>query len=122
MLETNQNLDAQVRVVLDSIKDPCSVATGCPLGLDEMGLVKQLQIELGVVKVELRLTSPGCHFVSLLQQEAEERIGALAGVDAVEVKIVEDYSWSEADISAEGRHRLRWARQARLLKLKERVS
>ena len=32
--------DADVRASLNEIIDPCGAAAGCPVGLDEMGLVR----------------------------------------------------------------------------------
>ncbi len=110
--------EAQIRAVLTTIMDPCSVGMGCPLSIEAMGLVPTVEIQSHVIAVSLRLTQPGCHFAALLQQEIEERITAYAGSRSVQVRVTEDWTWSETAISAEGRTRLRAMREARLRRLK----
>ena len=47
-----------VRTALDEVIDPCSAAHGRPLSVWEMGLVRDLAVEDGVVTMQLYLTSP----------------------------------------------------------------
>ena len=111
--------EAAVREALDSIKDPCSISVGAPLGLIEMGLVTAVDVgDTGRVKVDIRLTSPGCMMgILYFDHEIKRRVGALPGVAAVEVGRTHDLNWSEDDISAGGRERLRAVRARRLLEL-----
>lgn len=85
---------------LDAIKDPCSLATGMPLGLVEMGLVREIEIATdGRVIVELRLTSPFCHMIGFFKTEAADRIGRLPGITAVTLNADNGLDWSPRDIS-----------------------
>jgi metal-sulfur cluster biosynthetic enzyme len=85
---------------LDAIKDPCSLATGLPLGLVEMGLVREVAIAPdGSVTVDLRLTSPFCHMIGFFKTEAAARIGRLPGVAAVTLNADNGLDWSPRDIS-----------------------
>lgn len=85
---------------LDLIKDPCSLASGVPLGLAEMGLVREVAIGAdGSVKVELRLTSPFCHMIGFFKTEAIARIGRLPGVASVDLNADNGLDWSPRDIS-----------------------
>lgn len=78
------DLHERVTAALDEIKDPCSLAAGTPLGLAEMGLVKEIRIGVdGAVAVNLRLTSPFCHMIGFFKTEAIARIGRLPGVVSV---------------------------------------
>lgn len=97
----------EVREVLRGIIDPCSVAAGCPISIEEMGLITGLEVEEdGSVAIELRVTLPGCLMGFVFHREIEGRVGALAGVRSVAVVLTGDTSWTEADISAEARRRL----------------
>ncbi len=111
-------LEAEIRTLLDTIKDPCSLGSGCPLGIAEMGLVVQVKIHDGDVTIGLRLTSPGCHFAALMMQEIEDQVAALPGVRTVKVQLVADYTWSEDDISASAHTRLTAVRVTRTKRLK----
>ena len=52
---------ARVRHALRPLNDPCSVASGTPIDVVSMGLVKDVNVdEAGTARVEIRLTSPSC--------------------------------------------------------------
>jgi metal-sulfur cluster biosynthetic enzyme len=85
---------------LDEIKDPCSVATGSPMGLAEMGLVKSLDIsDDGEVGLVLRLTSPFCEMIGFLKQSAIEKIADLPAVASVTVESDSGFDWSPEDMA-----------------------
>jgi metal-sulfur cluster biosynthetic enzyme len=111
--------ESAVRDALDSIKDPCSISVGAPLGLIEMGLVTGVRVgDDGHVAVDIRLTSPGCMMgILYFDSEIKRRLGAMAGVTSVEVGRTHDLSWSEDDISAHGQELLREVRMKRLREL-----
>lgn len=89
-----------IRTVLDEIKDPCSLAAGTPLGLSEMGLVREITVGPGgAVGIDLRLTSPFCHMIGFFKSEAMLRVGSLPGVSSVELRADNGLDWSPNDIS-----------------------
>lgn len=97
--EPNEIAEA-ARSALDEIYDPCSVAAGKPLGLDEMGLVQELRVtETGDVHVVLRTTFPGCTMIPMLAGAVEERVSDLPGVEEVTVSIDPSFTWTPAAIS-----------------------
>lgn len=94
------DLRDQITAAMNEIKDPCSLAAGTPMGLDEMGLVKQVAIEPGGrVAISLRLTSPFCHMIGFFKTEAIKRIGELPGVTHVELIADNGLDWSPTLIS-----------------------
>jgi metal-sulfur cluster biosynthetic enzyme len=99
-------LRADILAALDEIKDPCSVASGSPLGLVEMGLIKQLDISShGQVAIELCLTAPFCHMIAFFQQETSRRIGGLEGVTRVSLKTDNGLDWSPERMSPQAQAR-----------------
>lgn len=103
--------EADVRSVLDQIKDPCSVAACVPMGLSEMGLIKTVEVGPdGCVDIELRLTSPFCEMIAFMKNEAEARVGALPGVTGVTVRHDTGFDWDHELIAPAAQAR----RQARL--------
>ncbi len=93
-------LSLLIRSELDAIKDPCSLASGVPLGLDEMGLVDDVTIDdHGAVEVKLRLTSPFCHMIGFFTTEAERRVSSLPGVRSVSLIADNGLDWSPSRIS-----------------------
>ena len=103
--------EADVREVLDQIKDPCSVAACVPMGLSEMGLIKAVRFDRdGSVDIELRLTSPFCEMIAFMKNEAMAKVGALPGVTGVTVRHDTGFDWDHDLIAPAAQAR----RQARL--------
>jgi metal-sulfur cluster biosynthetic enzyme len=85
----------EVYRALDAVVDPCSVATGRPMGMHQMGLVGQVDIEPGgIVHVQIRLTSPTCMFVGVFVDEIRDYIGAVPGVRDVHVSFDGGLDWT----------------------------
>jgi metal-sulfur cluster biosynthetic enzyme len=99
-------LEAQVEEVLDSVVDPCSAVAGAPAGLRDMGLVKRVEIGDGTVEVVLRLTHPTCMMGPLFMESVKQGLLALPAVEAAEVTLDADFSWTEESMSDEYRARL----------------
>ena len=103
-----------IRRALDSIGDPCSVGSGVPMGIEEMGLVQAVEVDLnGNVVIRLRLTSPTCHMVSYFKVEAEERARQVPGVRSVRAVSDIGLDWSPQMMSPAARERRRKALRAR---------
>jgi metal-sulfur cluster biosynthetic enzyme len=104
----------EIRRTLDTIGDPCSVAHGVPMGLDEMGLVEHVSVDPdGNVAIRLRLTSPTCVMVSYFRIQAEERVLSLAGVRSVEVVNDLGLDWSPEMMSSAAKARRQATLRAR---------
>jgi metal-sulfur cluster biosynthetic enzyme len=104
-----------VRRALDEVRDPCSVATGEPLGLGEMGLVESLEIEGGEVTVAVRLTSPSCLMHGVFLDGIEAKVGALPGVRSVRTSFDAGLAWEPTMIRAD-------VRRARAERLRRRMA
>lgn len=103
MPDVKEALRRRIISELDGIEDPCSLASGAPLGLDEMGLVDDIEIsDAGDVRVRLRLTSPFCHMIGFFHVEAKRRLLALPGVETVTVEADNGLDWSPARIKGAG--------------------
>lgn len=89
-----------VREELDEIVDPCSEARGTDISIVEMGLLKRIEVDGGAVHVELRITSPSCMMVGYFIEQAQERVGALEGVEEVTLSTDAGMRWTD-DMMAE---------------------
>lgn len=111
--------EGAVRRVLDEIHDPCSVSMSQPMGLDEMGLVRDVVVDAdGRVEITLRLTSPFCEMVPFMKGEALRKVGAVPGVTEVEVRHDGGLEWDH-DMMAPSAQERRRKRLAALRKLNE---
>lgn len=95
MAEVTGGMSARVREVLHGIGDPCSVASGTPMSIEEMGLVKDVAMDdNGCLHITLRLTAPLCHNVGYFDVEIKRLLASLPGVSAVAVTMDHGLEWT----------------------------
>ena len=90
-------LESGIRSCLRQIKDPCSVATGHPLDIEEMGLVRSVEVDGDGARavVDLRLTSPTCMLVGFFVTEIQKLVAeALPQIAEVEVRFDQGLEWT----------------------------
>jgi metal-sulfur cluster biosynthetic enzyme len=97
--------EERVRDALRGIVDPCSAANGSNLDIVEMGLLKSVEIDDNEVRIEMRLTTPACHMVPYFIEEIEEHVGALSGIESVEVETDDGMQWNTEMMSEEAKEK-----------------
>lgn len=109
--------EAEVRALLNTIIDPCSVVAGTAAGIEELGLVRQLEIaeesQGTIIRVTIGVTEPGCLMGLPFANEAQQRLQKLPGVASVEVSLDQALDWTPQDMSAEYQARLTATRAGR---------
>ena len=81
---------------LATVEDP-----ELPLSLVDLGLVRELDVRDGHVRIGLTYTSLACPCVDMIRDETTEVVGAVDGVVSVEVEDVYEV-WSRDDVTPEG--------------------
>ena len=83
---------------LRSVEDP-------ELGMDivELGLLYDAEVEGSTVKVTYSLTSMGCPVGPMIEQQIDEVVRALPGVDDVEVELTWDPPWTPEKMSEDAK-------------------
>ena len=69
------------------------------LNIVDLGLIYSIQVNARHVHVEYTLTTPGCPMGRLIQNQVEEQLHDIDGVDYVETLLVWDPPWSTWMIS-----------------------
>ena len=77
------------------------------VSLVELGVIKEVEVEDGTVRIDFTPTFLGCPALEPMQRAMEEKVAAL-GAEA-SVRVLLDDSWSTDDISPAGREKLRAA-------------
>jgi ATP-binding protein involved in chromosome partitioning len=96
--------DTDVREAIHRIYDPCSRAGDAPLPIDDLGLVRRVEIAAdGVVRVVLGLTSPGCLYVPHLSAAVVDVVGSVDGVSRVEVEVDARFMWNPSMMTPSAR-------------------
>jgi metal-sulfur cluster biosynthetic enzyme len=88
----------EVVEALRQVEDP-------ELGMDivDLGLMYDVELENGKVKVVHTLTSMGCPVGPMIQQQIDEVVRALPGVDDVEVELTWDPPWTPEKMSEDAK-------------------
>lgn len=91
----------QVRQALQIVIDP-------ELGFNivDLGLVYELAVEGGRVRITMTTTTRGCPAASFLKEGARESACMVAGVDSVDVMLTYDPPWRPQMMSGEARQHL----------------
>jgi len=89
---------------LDNCYDPC--CSDRKISVVDMGLIESIDVGDREVKIEMVLTTGWCPFASRLLEMVEEEVGALPEVDAVDVDVVWDPTWTPERMSDSAREKL----------------
>jgi metal-sulfur cluster biosynthetic enzyme len=77
-----------------------------PVGLVDMGLIRDVQVEDGTARVAISYCSLGCPCIQLIEEDVRERLLRVNGIRRVEV--VESFDvWTRRDVSRKGLEQLR---------------
>jgi metal-sulfur cluster biosynthetic enzyme len=102
-LLAGNDLAASARELLHEVIDP-------EIGLDivELGLLRSVEIEAGVARVQFTVTTPACPLSSYIENEIRTCLWQLPDLDDVEVECVYQPAWSPEDMSDKARTALGW--------------
>jgi|GEM_PF-2596543 len=103
-------LDAFLWEALRKVVDPCSIATGVPINIVDMGLVTDVSLDDGHATVTLILTSPVCMQVSNICEQIDLKLTALPTVDSTEVVVDRSDIWDPGMMDEGARSLLRGLR------------
>ncbi len=80
------------------------------LGVDivELGLLRAVTVEAGVVHIEFTVTTPACPLSSYIEDEIRSCLWQLPGLREVEVECVMSPPWKPEDMSDIARSALGW--------------
>jgi len=82
-----------VRQTLRTVKDP-----ELNLNIIDLGLVYDVDVEDGTVHIQMTLTSPGCPAGPQIMNDIHKTLGAMDGVQDVDIEIVWEPYWTPEKI------------------------
>lgn len=93
---------------VDEVKEALRDVIDPELGLDfvELGLIYDVEVDGGTVRVTYSLTTPGCPIGPQVSEQMEEFVGDLDGVDAVEPVLTFTPPWSPELMSEDAKFAL----------------
>ncbi len=95
-------------VTVEDITDALRDVIDPELGLDfvELGLIYDVEIERGTVKITYTLTSPGCPIGPQVSEQMEEFVGELEGVTGVQPTMTFSPPWTPELMSEDAKFAL----------------
>jgi metal-sulfur cluster biosynthetic enzyme len=102
--EASPSREAVIRA-LDECYDPC--CRDRKISVVDMGLIERIQIQNRNVRIEIVLTTGWCPFAARLLEMIEAEVSKLRAVDAVEVEVIWDPTWTPERMSEGAREKLR---------------
>ena len=82
-----------VRQALRQVKDP-----ELDMNIIDLGLVYDVEVDDGQVRINMTLTSPGCPAGPMITNDAHKAVRALDGVKDVNIEIVWEPYWTPEKI------------------------
>ncbi len=79
-----------------------------PVDVVNLGLIYEVEIDGGRVKVSMTTTAPACPVGSLIAAQAQRVVRGIEGVEEVDVDLVYDPPWNMEMMSEEGRRMFGW--------------
>ncbi|HET7479204.1 MAG TPA: metal-sulfur cluster assembly factor [Rubrobacteraceae bacterium] len=77
-----------------------------PISLVDLGLIRGIEVNGNRVDIKLTYTCMGCPAMDMIQEDVEERLLQMPGVEEVEIEVVWP-TWSRKDITPLGRKQLK---------------
>jgi metal-sulfur cluster biosynthetic enzyme len=93
--------ETRLFAALDGVEDP-----ELPLSIVELGLLREVEVTAGHVRVGITYTSLACPCVDMLREDVRDAVAALPDVTSVQVDDVLE-PWSRDDVTPEGIQLLR---------------
>jgi metal-sulfur cluster biosynthetic enzyme len=94
MSELHDNILAAIK----TIKDP-----ELPINIYDLGLIRKLDINDGVVHISMTLTTPNCPVADMMPTQVFEAVSMVDGVTNVKVELCWEPAWSVADLTKRGK-------------------
>lgn len=93
---------------VDEVTDALREVIDPELGLDfvELGLIYEVEVQEGTVRVTYTLTSPGCPIGPQVSEQIEEFVGELDGVQQVEPTMTFTPPWTPERMSEDAKFAL----------------
>lgn len=95
---------AEVLRALDGCYDPCCEER--EISVVDMGLIEEVEVRGSAVEIKMVLTSGWCPFTARMFESIKSEVGALPGVEEVDVEVVWDPAWTPERMSEGAKEKL----------------
>jgi phenylacetate-CoA oxygenase PaaJ subunit len=93
-----EHLEACIWEALSRIHDP-----EMPVSLVDMGMVYRVEVRDSTAEIDLTFTSIGCPAMDMILDDVRTAVGAIPGVERVELDVVWSPPWTKERLTQKGR-------------------
>lgn len=98
---SDSDLEEGIVEALKTVFDP-----EIPVNIYELGLIYDIDVQGGEVKLKMTLTSPGCPVAGSLPGEVKAKVETVPGVASADVELVWEPTWNPSLMSEAARLQL----------------
>jgi len=92
-------IEGKIVEALKTVYDP-----EIPVNVYDLGLIYKIELnDEKEAKIEMTLTAPNCPVVDVLLMDVENAVGAVEGIDKVNINLVFDPPWDKSMLSEEAK-------------------
>jgi metal-sulfur cluster biosynthetic enzyme len=111
-LSINRRIE-EVQAAVATVVDPCSIATGVPINLVEMGMLLEVALEGDAATVTLCVTSPVCWQAMNIVDAVQHAVERIDGIERATCQIDAAAEWMPEMMDDRAQTRLRRMRPIR---------
>ena len=95
------DLHEQIIDAIRTIRDP-----ELHINIHDLGLIREITIEDGIVMIKMTLTTPNCPVADLMPTQVFDKVAMIEDVRSVNVSLVWEPAWTVADLTKRGKAEL----------------
>lgn len=93
-------LTERISLALDQVLDP-----HFKVGLNDMGMVTDIEIDEGQVELGMRCPCIGCPAWKMMQHNVKSKVGEIEGIESVKIRVDWEQPWTRDDMSEAARNK-----------------
>ena len=96
----NEFLSTEEKIVsvLKTVFDP-----EIPVNIYDLGLIYRIEVNDGVVEVDMTLTAPNCPAADFIAEDVKQKIEGIEGVKSAKVNVVFEPEWTQVRMTDEAK-------------------
>ena len=96
----NEFLSTEEKIVgvLKTVFDP-----EIPVNIYDLGLIYRIEVNDGVVEVDMTLTAPNCPAADFIAEDVKQKIEGIEGVKSAKVNVVFEPEWTQDRMTDEAK-------------------
>lgn len=96
----NEFLSTEEKIVsvLKTVFDP-----EIPVNIYDLGLIYRIEVNEGVVEVDMTLTAPNCPAADFIAEDVKQKIEGIEGVKSAKVNVVFEPEWTQDRMTDEAK-------------------